>query len=94
MKIKDTESWHILEESDCERDLGIMLTSNLKWGKQASNAEARANSILGRIKKSFSFFDVEIARLAFSVFVGPHLEFAVSSTQVYTIGKRFKKDEI
>ena len=84
LKIKDTESWHILEESDCERDLGIMLTSNLKWGKQISNAAGRANSILGRIKNSFSYFDVEMASLVYTVFVRPHLEFAVPVWSPYS----------
>jgi hypothetical protein len=77
LKVKGSDNWYILESSDCEKDLGVMLSSNLKWGKQVTCAVAKANSILGRIKNSFSYFDVEMAKLVYTVFVRPHLEFAI-----------------
>jgi hypothetical protein len=49
-----------LDESDLERDLGILFSTSLKWKKQVITATNRANQMLGRIKKSFALFDCKL----------------------------------
>ena len=42
-----------LIESESERDLGIIFTTNLKWKNQVTTAIGKANQMLGRLKKIF-----------------------------------------
>ena len=74
---------HLLETSAKERDLGIMVTSNLSSAEQVKSAVATANSILYRIKNSFSFIDISMANVLYKTFVRPHLEFAIAAWNPY-----------
>ena len=67
----------VLAESDMERDLGVMFTTNLKWKNQVITAANKANQMLGRIKKSFAHFDCKLLRNLYLTFIRPFLEFAV-----------------
>ena len=60
-----------------ERDLGITFSTNLKWKNQVITSANKANSMLGRIKKSFASFDSKLLRSLYVTFVRPFLEFAV-----------------
>jgi len=52
-----------LAESDMERDLGVIFSTNLKWKNQVITAENSANQMLGRIKKYFIHFDCKLMNL-------------------------------
>ena len=43
----------ILESVNEEKDLGVIISEDLKWDKQCSAAVSKANKILGMIKRSF-----------------------------------------
>ena len=60
-----------------ERDLGVIFTSDLKWKQQVIACAAKANSILGLIRKIFVNFDLKIVKLLYTVYVRPLIEFAV-----------------
>ena len=49
-----------LIESDTERDLGVLFSTNHKWKNQVITACNKANQMLGRIKKSFPHFDCKL----------------------------------
>ncbi len=42
-----------LENMHCVKDLGVMITSNLKFSQQCKEAAGKANRMLGFIKKIF-----------------------------------------
>ncbi len=44
-----------LEESKCEKDLGVFVTPNLKWNKQHSSLLGKASQKLGLLRRSCSF---------------------------------------
>ncbi|CAF0980526.1 unnamed protein product [Brachionus calyciflorus] len=69
----------ILEEKIEEKDLGVYITSDLKWNRQCSTAATKANRILGQIRASFSFLDKETLRLLYAGLVRTQLEYAVST---------------
>ncbi len=46
---------HILEETKWERDLGIVFTNDLKWSSQVSTVVAKANRMLGMLKRNFKY---------------------------------------
>ena len=56
---------HLLEKTDLERDLGILVSKDLKWGNQVEKAVKSANSIIAQIKNSFTYFDAELVKLLY-----------------------------
>ena len=61
-----------------ERDLGVMLSNDLKWASQTEKATNAAKGIIAQLKNSFSYFDAELVRLLYVSLIRPHLEYAVS----------------
>lgn len=47
-----------LADSETERDLRVIFSTNSKWKNQVITAYNKANQMLGRIKKSFGKFDL------------------------------------
>ena len=66
-----------LSTTECERDLGVVFSSDLKWKQQVIACSSRANSMLGLIRKTFVSFDVGLVRTLYTVYVRPLIEFAV-----------------
>jgi len=62
-----------------ERDLGIILTPNMKWKEQVCNAASVANRVLSMLRNAFVSRDSNIWRRLYMTYVRPHLEFAVSA---------------
>ena len=65
-----------LEATDVEKNLGVMVSNNGKWAAHVETAVNKASWVLGRIRKSFRFFDIELCKMLYPIFVRPHLEFA------------------
>ena len=63
---------HVFEE----KDLGVTVDSDLKFEEHISTVVKKANSIVGLIRRSFSFLDCELFKKLFVTFVRPHLEYA------------------
>ena len=57
---------YILENTNCERDLGITLQNDLKWDSQVNNVVLRANVILGKLKNSFKNWDMRTFKILFT----------------------------
>ncbi|CAF0777708.1 unnamed protein product [Brachionus calyciflorus] len=74
----------VLSETTCEKDLGVIITNDLKWNKQCVSASARANRDLGQIKSSFTYLSKETIIPLYTALVRPHLEYAVSSWSPHT----------
>ena len=66
-----------LAESETERDLGVIFSTNLKWKDQVLTSTNKSNQMLGRIKKSFVYFDCELLKSLYVTSIRPFLEFAV-----------------
>jgi ribonuclease P/MRP protein subunit RPP40 len=77
MELGQGEEPHIKEKSLIERDLGLMVSADLKWVTQVKKATKAAKAIIAQIRNSFSYFDAELVRLLYVSLVRPHLEFAV-----------------
>lgn len=69
----------LLNKSECEKDLGLYIKNDLKWDTQVEYVTAKANRILGMLKKSFKYPNVESIKLLYTSLVRPHLEYANSS---------------
>ena len=65
-----------LSITDCERDLGVLVSSNGTWHKQINSAAFIANRVLGLMKNTFSSWSDDIAQIIYPTFVRPHFKFA------------------
>ena len=68
-----------LIKSVCENDLGIFIKNELKWDTQVTYVTAKANKILGMLKKRLRYPNVNNIKLLYTSMVRPHLEFAITS---------------
>ena len=62
-----------------ERDLGVIITPDMKFSVQASHAASKANSLLGMLKHTFMSRDVVTWTTLYRTYVRPHIEFAISA---------------
>ena len=67
-----------LATTEVEKDLGIMITTDGKCSAQVEAAVNKAIWTLGRIRKTFRFFNLNLFKKLYPTFVRPHLEFASS----------------
>ncbi len=66
-----------LDSVQCVKDLGVSITSNLKFSQQCKDASGKANRMLDFINRNFSFKNKDIILLLYTSLVRPHLEYAV-----------------
>ena len=67
-----------LECCEQERDLGIIVDGTLRFHSQASSAAAKANQLLGIIRRSFASLTASSLPLLYKTLIRPHLEFGNS----------------
>ena len=72
-----------LGTTEVEKDLGIYITPDLKTATQVARAAAKANSVLGRIKNSFTFMDKDMFLALYKTLVRPHMEYCVQAWSPY-----------
>ena len=82
MKLEGNEI-HQIEKTELERDLGILISNDLKWENQVNKAAKTANSVIAQIKNIFTYFDSSLVKLLYVSLVRPHLEYAVSVWNPY-----------
>ena len=61
-----------------EKDLGVKDDSALRFEEHISEKVKKANTMVGLIRRSFSFLDCELFIKLYTTFVRPHLEYAQS----------------
>ena len=66
-----------LPTTDEQRDLGIIITKDLKWLQQTEKSCKTANRVLGFIASNFRYKDKELILPLYKSLVHPHLEHAV-----------------
>ena len=75
----DKKTLHILEESTCEKDLGILVDNRVSWRYQIHLAIARAYASLGNLKRNFKHWTPQNFKTLNTTLVRPHLEFCASA---------------
>jgi ribonuclease P/MRP protein subunit RPP40 len=62
-----------------ERDLGVIITDNLKPSQQCAVAASKGNQILGQIRRGFTCYDKDTMVAIYKQYVRPHLEYAIQA---------------
>ncbi len=73
-----------LSETTVERDVGVMVSNNLKPAAQCAKAALTANRVLGQITRSFHYRDRHVYIRLYKQYVLPHLEFAAVTWSPWT----------
>jgi ribonucleases P/MRP protein subunit RPP40 len=82
-----TMKGQVLEETKEEKDIGVMVTSNLKPTAQCARAAKMAQTVLGQLSRTFHYRDRHIF-LLYKQYVRPHLEFSSPPWAPWTEGDR------
>jgi ribonuclease P/MRP protein subunit RPP40 len=75
----------ILDEVREERDLGIIISDNLKVGEQCAKAAKKGNQILGLISRTFVSRDKEVIVKLYKSLVRPHLEYCIQAWRPHLV---------
>ena len=78
-----------IEQTTCEKDLGVFIDSELKFQYHIAESIKKANQKLGIIKRNFSHLDKDSFLCLYKSLVRPHLEYCSCVWSVL-----FKKDAI
>jgi hypothetical protein len=73
--MKDATTTIELEETVCEKDLGVHMDPSLKFAEHCHKVVSKANQILGLIRRSFDFIDKQSLTYLYKGLVRPHLEY-------------------
>ena len=68
-----------LESVQQERDLGVVITSDLKSSSQCIKSAATTRRVIGMVRRNFRHLDVPDFRLIYKTYIRPHLEFCVQA---------------
>jgi len=74
----------VLETTELERDIGVLVNNNLKPSEQCAKAARTANAVLGQIARAFHYRDRWTFVRLYKLYVRPHLEFAVAAWSPWT----------
>ena len=71
-----------------ERDVGVLISSNLKPSAQCSKAACTAKSVLNQLQRNFHYRDRITFLKLYKQYVRPHLEFSVPAWSPWLAGDR------
>ena len=65
----------VLEDAEVEKDLGIYMNQDLKFGMQAATAVSKASQVMAAIHRSFQLLDKSTMSVLYMMLVRPHLKY-------------------
>ena len=78
----------VLETTEEERDLGVIMTRTLKPSAQCKKAARTAQTVLNQISRAFHYRDRAVFVKLYKQYVRPHLEFAGQAWSPWTEADR------
>ena len=77
-----------------EKDVGVIISSDLKPSIQCSKAASKANTILGMMARTFHFRDKKFWLKLYMTYVRPHLEYAITSWNPWTVQDKEQLEKV
>ena len=81
--MNDSRGEQELEESQLEKDIGVMISNDLNVSHHVNMVVSKANRMLGLILNTFTYLNLELFRSLYCTFVRSQLELAVSAWNPY-----------
>ena len=75
-----------LQKSEGEKDIGVLVDEQLSFSKHIQQQVNKANSIMGLIRRTYTYIDETSFRYLFQALVRPHLEYAAPVWSPYKAG--------
>ena len=66
-----------------ELDLGVLFQKDLKWSKQCNKVVNTTNKILGMIKRTFTYLDIDSFVQLYKSLVRPHIDYCIQVWRPY-----------
>src|SRR5271163_4269653 len=73
---------------DCEKDLGVLINSDMNFKDQAMVASKKANRVLGMIRRNFECINSDVSEILYGTLVRPNLEYAIQVWSPYQESSR------
>ena len=83
-----------LAQTDKEKDLGVIVASNLNSGGQCAKAAGTGQAVLGQLARAFHFRDRYVFLQLYKTYVRPHVEFWVQSWSPWTAANKEVLEEV
>jgi len=80
-----------LKPVQVEKDLEVMITSDLKCWQQCEYAYSKANRVMGMIKRTISYKEPKIMLNLYKTLVSPHVEYGSCAWNPYYKDKELLK---
>ena len=77
-----------------EKDIGVVITKNLKPSVQCSRAAGRATAVLTQIRRNFHYRDRHTFLRLYKQYVRPHLEFASPAWSPWAAGDKELQEKV
>ena len=96
MDEKEAKNYHLydnegkevkLEQSDGEKDIGVLVDETISFSTHIQNQINKTNSIMGLIRRTYTYLDEQSFKYLFQVLVRPHLEYAAAVWCPYKSGE-------
>jgi len=68
-----------LESMHQERDLGVIVTSDLKSSSQCLKSAATARKVIAMVRRTLRNLDIADFRLIYKTYIRPHMEFCIQA---------------
>ncbi len=82
----------VLEETKKERDIGVIVSANMKLTAQCS--QTAAQRVLGQLARAFHYRDRHIFLRLYKHYVRPHLKFSTQAWAPWTEGDRKSLEKV
>ena len=76
-----------LKQSDGEKDIGVLVDETISFSTHIQNQINKANSIMGLIRRTYTYLDEQSFKYLFRALVRPHLEYAAAAWSPYKSGE-------
>ena len=75
--------WYCTNTTVKEKDLGLTISADMKVSEQCGIAAAKANQILGLIRRNIVYKEKELIIPLYKTIVRPHLEYCIQAWRPY-----------
>ena len=78
----------VVEDVIHEKDLSVIIQSDLQFNMHIAEKVKKANIILELIKRSFICIDEDMFKGLYTAFISPHLEYATCLWSYHKLGEK------